>query len=131
MTALRWTFGAEDGVPEPVAPYAHACEAGGVLAVTGQMPIDPATGELVPGGIAEQTLQVMRNLGRVLELVGASPLDVIHARAYIVGMELFAPFNEAYESWWPPGALPARTCVGVDGLAVGALVEVDLLAVRT
>jgi reactive intermediate/imine deaminase len=125
----RWTFSTADGVPEPVAPYAHATEARGVLCITGQMPIDPATGDLIAGGIAEQTDQVMRNLARVLELCDSDLAHVMHARAYITSMELFEPFNTVYEKWFPDG-LPARTCVAVDGLAVGALVEVDLLAAR-
>jgi 2-iminobutanoate/2-iminopropanoate deaminase len=125
----RWTFTAADGVPEPVAPYAHAAEANGMLSVTGQMPIDPATGGLAPGGIAEQTDQVMRNLARVLELCGSDLGRVLHARAYLTSMDLFDPFNDAYVKWFP-GGLPARTCVAVSGLAVGALVEVDLLVAR-
>ncbi len=125
----RWTFGAADGVPEPVAPYAHVTEASGLLCVTGQMPIDPSTGGLVPGGIDEQTDQVMVNLARVLELCGSRLEQVLHARAYLVSVELFAAFNGAYERWFLHG-LPARTCVAVDGLALGALVEVDLLVAR-
>ena len=125
----RWTFTAADGVPDPVAPYAHATEAGGLLCVTGQMPIDPASGAVVEGGVAEQTDQVMRNLGRVLELCGSGLDRVLHARAYLVSMESFDAFNAAYEKWFPAG-LPARTCVGVDALAVGALVEIDLLVAR-
>ncbi len=130
MTVERFTFGPAQGVPAPVAPYAHATTCGGLLAVTGQMPIDPATGELVEGGVAEQTDQVMRNLARVLELCDATLAEVLHARAYLVSMDLFAPFNAAYEGWFMPGTLPARTCVAVSGLAVGALVEVDLLVAR-
>ncbi len=130
MTVQRFTFGPEQGVPAPVAPYAHATAHGGLLAVTGQMPIDPASGALVSGGVAEQTNQVMRNLTRVLELCGATLAGVLHARAYLVSMELFAPFNAAYEGWFTPATLPARTCVAVSGLAVGALVEVDLLVAR-
>ncbi|HEY5197737.1 MAG TPA: RidA family protein [Solirubrobacteraceae bacterium] len=125
----RWTFTAADGVPDPVAPYAHATEANGLLCVTGQMPIDPASGALALGGVAEQTDQVMRNLARVLELCDSDLGRVLHARAYLVSMELFDAFNAAYERWFPAG-LPARTCVAVDGLAVGALVEVDLLVAR-
>jgi len=125
----RWTFGAADGVPEPVAPYAHATEAGGLLCVTGQMPIDPSTGGLVAGAIVAQTDQVMVNLARVLELCDSGLEHVLHARAYLVSMELFVAFNGAYDRWFPHG-LPARTCVAVDGLARGALVEVDLLVAR-
>jgi reactive intermediate/imine deaminase len=123
----RFTFTRADGVPDPVAPYAHATAAGGLLCVTGQMPIDPDSGELVAGGIAAQTDQVMRNLERVLELCGSGLDRVLHARAYLTSMELFGAFNAAYERWFPTDGLPARTCVAVDGLAAGALVEIDLL----
>jgi 2-iminobutanoate/2-iminopropanoate deaminase len=125
----RWTFTAADGVPDAVAPYAHAAEANGMLSVTGQMPIDPATGALAPGGVGEQTDQVMRNLARVLELCESDLGQVLHARAYLTSMDLFAAFNDAYAKWFP-GGLPARTCVAVSGLAVGALVEIDLLVAR-
>jgi 2-iminobutanoate/2-iminopropanoate deaminase len=122
----RWTLSPADGVPAPIAPYAHATSAAGVLCVTGQMPIDPVTGLVVGGGIAGQTGQVMRNLAAVLDRCGARLADVLHARAYLVDMEDFADFNAAYEPWFE-GRLPARTCVAVSGLALGALVEVDLL----
>src|SRR5690349_17019722 len=121
------TFGPADGVPEPVAPYSHAVMHGGLVNVTGQMPIDPATGAVVPGGIAEQTDAVMANLRRVLELCGSSLDAVLMARAYLTGMDLYPGFNAAYERWFD-GPLPARTCVAVSGLAVGALVEVDFVA---
>jgi reactive intermediate/imine deaminase len=127
MTARCWTFTASAGVPEPVAPYSHAVAHAGLLHVTGQMPIDPASGELVPGGITEQTDQVMANLARVLELCDSSMDAVVSARGYLTSMDLYPGFNAAYERWFAP-PLPARTCIAVTGLAVGALVEVDLVA---
>jgi reactive intermediate/imine deaminase len=128
MSGIRcWTFGPSDGVPEPVAPYSHATAYGDVLHVTGQMPIDPSTGELVPGGIGEQTDAVMRNLERVLSLCGSSLDHAISVRAYLTSFDEYAEFNAAYERWFN-APLPARTCIGVTGLALGALVEVDLIA---
>jgi 2-iminobutanoate/2-iminopropanoate deaminase len=126
MTIRSWTFGPEDGVPAPVAPYSHAVAHGNVLYVTGQMPIDPATGALVAHGVTEQTDAVLANLARVVELCGASLTATVQARAYLTSMADFAEFNAAYEKWFTP-PLPARTCVGVTGLAVGALVEIDLV----
>jgi reactive intermediate/imine deaminase len=123
-----WTFGPNDGVPPPVAPFAHATAAGETLHVTGQMPTD-LDGELVPGGIAEQTDQVLRNLRRVLELVGGTFEDVVAARAYLVDWDDYAAFNTAYERWFPD-RLPSRTCVGVSGLAADARLEIDLVAWR-
>ncbi len=123
-----WTFGPADGVPPPVAPFAHATAAGETLYVTGQMPTG-TDGKLVAGGIVEQTDQVMRNLACVLELVGGTLEDVVQVRAYLLDWGDYAAFNAAYTAWFPK-RLPSRTCVGIDGLAVGALVEVDLVAWR-
>jgi reactive intermediate/imine deaminase len=122
-----WTFGPDDGVPPPVAPFAHATAAGETLYVTGQMPTG-LDGRLVEGGIVEQADQVMRNLAAVLGLVGGSFGDVVAARAFLVRWEDYAAFNEAYAAWFDGGRLPSRTCVGTPGLAAGALVEVDLVA---
>jgi 2-iminobutanoate/2-iminopropanoate deaminase len=89
--------------------------------------VDATSGALVGDDIAGQTDQVLRNLLRVLELCGAGIDQVMHARAYLTSMDLYTAFNAAYEEWFAPGRLPARTCVGVTGLALGALVEIDLL----
>ena len=122
-----WTFGPDDGIPAPVAPYSHARRSGSQLFVTGQLPIDPPTGQLVPGGIAEQTDSVMGHLQRVLERCGASLASVVQARVYLTSMELYDDFNVAYAKWFHD-PLPARTCIGVTSLALGALVEIDLVA---
>jgi reactive intermediate/imine deaminase len=123
-----WTFGPSDGVPPPVGPFAHATAAGDLLLVTGQMPTG-VDGRLIAGDIAAQTDQVMRNLARVLELVGGALSDVVQVRAYLVDWADYEPFNATYASWFR-GRLPSRTCVGVSALAADALVEVDLLAWR-
>jgi 2-iminobutanoate/2-iminopropanoate deaminase len=127
MTIRTFTFSAADGVHDPVAPYSHAVAHADVLYVTGLMPIDPSTGVVVPGGITEQTDQVMANLARLLELCGSSLDSVLQARGYLTSMELYPQFNDAYARWFTPPR-PARTCIAVLGLAVGALVEVDLVA---
>ena len=123
----RHTFGPSDGVPAPVAPYCHAVRAGPLLFLTGQLPLDPSTGELVGGDVAAQTDAVINNLVRVLDLCGASLADVVQTRVYLTSMELYAEFNAAYARRLAP-ALPARTCIGVTGLARGALVEIDAIA---
>lgn len=123
-----WTFGPADGVPPPVAPFAHASAAGETLYVTGQMPTD-LNGLLIDGGILEQTDQVLANLTRVLSLVGGSFADVLATRAYLIDWDHYQTFNAAYERWFP-ARLPSRTCVGVSGLAAGALVEIDMVAWR-
>jgi len=124
-----FTFGPSDGVPASVAPFATATAYGGVVYLTGQIPQDPATGKLVAGGIIEQTDQVMRNLARVLELVGSNLDAVLAARAYLTDFSDYEEFNRAYERWFAT-RLPSRTCVEIGALALGARVEVDLVAAR-
>jgi 2-iminobutanoate/2-iminopropanoate deaminase len=114
--------------PAPVASYSQACASGGVLAVAGQVGVDP-TGALVEGGAAEQTEQAIRNLEAVLRAAGATLDDVIRMDCYLTSFDDFAGFNEVYARWFPDPDPPARTTVVV-GLAPGLLVEVTALAVR-
>jgi 2-iminobutanoate/2-iminopropanoate deaminase len=114
--------------PPPTAPYSHAVRAGDFLFVTGQLPAHPGTGQLVAGGITEQTHQVMRNLQSVLRGAGTDLDRVAFSRVYLVNFADYAAMNAVYQSYFAPGRLPARTCVGVTGLALGALVEIDLVA---
>jgi len=113
--------------PPPTAPYNHAVRAGDFLFVTGQLPAHPNTGQLVAGGITEQTHQVMRNLQSVLRGAGTDLDRVAFSRVYLVNFADYAAMNAVYQSYFAPGRLPARTCVGVTGLALGALVEIDLV----
>ena len=113
--------------PPPTAPYSHAVRAGDFLFVTGQMPNDPRTGQVVTGGIAEQTHRVMQNLQIVLAGAGTSLERVVFARVYLVNFADYAVMNGVYASYFAAGRLPGRTCVGVTGLALGALVEIDLV----
>jgi 2-iminobutanoate/2-iminopropanoate deaminase len=124
-----WTFGPADGVPAPVAPYSSATAFGNMVHLTGQLPLDPATRAVVPGGVTAQTDQTMRNLARVLELVGSSLDRVLSARAYLTDFARYEEFNTAYARWFPE-RLPSRTCIGVTALAAGAMVEIDLVAAR-
>ena len=124
-----WTFPVGSGVPEPVGPFAHVTAAQGLLFVTGQMPVDPATGTLRPGGITPQTDQVLANLARVVDLAGSSLDRTVQVRAYLADFALYDEFNTAYRAWFPD-RLPSRTCIGVNGLALGALVEIDLVVAR-
>lgn len=120
------------GGPRPVAPFSHAVEADGWVFVTGQMPTDPAKpGAPLPAGIEAQTRRVMDNLALVLKGVGLTLADVAMARVYLTHFERdYAAMNAVYASYFAPGKLPARTCVGVTALAVGALVEIDLVVKR-
>ncbi len=120
-----------DGGPKTVGPFHHAVTAGDFHFITGQMPTlpdDPT--KLVEGGIEAQTHRVMQNLEQVLGGLGSGFDRVVFARVYLVNFQDFGRMNSVYESYFARGELPARTCIGVTGLAVGALVEVDLIAAR-
>ena len=115
-------------VPPPTAVYSHAVRAGEYLFVTGQLGVDPKTGALVPGGVAEQTKQVMTNLEAVLRGAGTGLDRAVMARIYLVNFAAdYALVNGIYGSYFTPGRYPARTTVGVTNLALGALVEIDLI----
>ena len=118
--------------PRPVAPFSHAVEADGWVFVTGQMPTDPAAPDapLAPG-IEAQTRRVMDNLTIVLDGLGLTLADTVMARVYLTEFARdYAAMNAVYAGYFAPGKLPARTCVGVTALAVGALVEIDLVVKR-
>jgi len=120
------------GGPRPVAPFSHAVESGGWVILTGQMPTDPAAPDApLPVGIEAQTRRVMENLKIVLAGVGLDLSHALQCRCYLTGFERdYAAFNEVYQSYFPPDRRPARTTIGVTALAVGALVEIDMIAKR-
>ena len=120
------------GAPEAVAPFSHATEVDGWVFVTGQMPTFPGAPErALPDGVEAQTRRVMDNLCIVLRGLALDLAQTVSARAYLTHFERdYAAFNAVYASYFTPGRLPARTCIGVTALAKGALVEVDLLARR-
>jgi reactive intermediate/imine deaminase len=120
------------GGPRPVAPFSHAVECDGWVFLTGQMPTDPAAPDAtVPEGIEAQTRRVMKNLEIVLAGIGLDLRHVVQCRCYLTHFERdYAAFNEVYQGHFPPDRRPARTTIGVTALAVGALVEIDVLARR-
>ena len=119
------------GGPKPVAPFSHATESGGFVFVTGQMPDTPEHPGVLPAGIAAQTHAVMANLKTVLAGLTLDLEHVVMARIYLTRFqEDYATMNETYRGYFEPGRLPARTCVGVTGLAYDALIEIDLIAKR-
>ncbi len=118
--------------PRPVAPFSHAVEADGWVHVTGQMPTDPdAPDAPLPEGIDAQTARVMDNLIIVLDGLDLALENVVFMRVYLTEFERdYEVMNATYRSYFEDGKLPGRTCVGVTALAVGALVEIDLVACR-
>ncbi len=124
------------GAPDPVAPFSHAVESDGWVFVTGQMPFaitatDTSIAAPYPDGIEAQTHQVMRNLETVLRGIGLGLEHVLSVRVFLRHFdEDYDLMNAVYAGYFEPGRRPARTCVGVTGLAKGARVEIDLVARR-
>ena len=113
--------------PEPIGPYSQGIRAGEVCYLSGQVPIDPATGELVAGGIAEQTEQACKNVKALVEAAGGTMDNIVKAGCFLLTMDDFAAFNEVYARYFT--SEPARFCVAVAGLPKGALVEIETTAV--
>jgi reactive intermediate/imine deaminase len=119
------------GGPKPVAPFSHAVETDGFVFVTGQMPDTPQAPGVLPDGIVAQTRAVMENLKVVLSGLDLGLEHVVMTRIYLTRFkEDYAAMNETYRSFFPADRLPARTCVGVTGLAYDALIEIDLVCRR-
>lgn len=115
--------------PPPTAAYSHAVRMGDHLFVTGQLGVDPKTNALVPGAAAEQTKQIMSNLETVLRGAGTSFDKALMVRIFLVNFAADYPVvNKIYASYFLQGRYPARTTVGVTNLALGGLVEIDLIA---
>lgn len=120
------------GAPTPVAPFSHAVEADGWVLITGQMPTWPDDDtKALPEGVEAQTQRVMENLKLVLSGLKLDLSHVVQARVYLTNFkEDYARMNAVYASYFPADRRPARTCIGVTGLARDALVEIDLVAKR-
>lgn len=115
--------------PAAIGPYSQAVVLGDLVFTSGQIALDPATGQLVSGGIVEQTQQVMRNLAAVLEAAGASLSTVVRTTVYLANLSDFAAMNEVYGRFFGE-TRPARSTVQAAGLPRGALVEIDAIAFR-
>ena len=112
-----------------VGPYSHAVEAGDLVYLSGQTPLDSATGKLVEGDIAAQTEQCFENLFAVLASAGLSEADVVKANVFLTDMGNFAAMNQVYATKFS-APYPARSTVAVAGLPLGAQVEIELIARR-
>ncbi len=117
-----------DKAPAAIGPYSQAIAAGGMLYTSGQIPVDPATGDVVAGGIKEQAEQVLKNLGEVLKEGGASFGSVVKTTCFLADMGDFAAFNEVYGKYFSE-PFPARSCVAVKALPKGVACEVEAVAV--
>ena len=120
---------ATEKAPQAIGPYSQGIEAGSLVCLSGQIAIDPATGELVPGDIRAQAEQVMQNIGAILEAAGLGYGDVVKTTCFLTNMKDFAAFNAVYGRYFTDK--PARSCVGVASLPKGALAEVEVMAVRS
>jgi 2-iminobutanoate/2-iminopropanoate deaminase len=118
-----------DSAPKAIGPYSQAVEINGFLYISGQIPIDPATGKIVEGGIREQTEQVMKNIGAILKAAGYEFSDVVKSTCLLSDMDNFAAMNEVYGKYYPENP-PARAAYGVVRLPLGAMVEVETVAAR-
>jgi 2-iminobutanoate/2-iminopropanoate deaminase len=125
MPAERQPITAENA-PAAVGPYSHAVRSGGFLFLSGQTPLDPATGQLVDGDIGEHTRQCLRNLQAVCEAAGASLSDAVRCGIYVTDMATFGEVNTAYAEFFAAEP-PARSTIGVASLPVGAQVEIDAI----
>ncbi len=115
-----------ENAPAAVGPYSQAIKIGDMLYSSGQIALNPATGELAPSDIVAQTEQVMKNLEAVLVASGYTFNDVVKTTCFLTNMSDFAKFNQIYEQYFV--SKPARSCVAVAALPKGAIVEVELIA---
>ena len=116
-------------VPAAIGPYSQGIEAGGFVFASGQIPLDPSTGKFVDGGIQEQTAQALRNASNILKEAGTDLAHVVKTTVYLANMADFTAMNEVYAQFFSQ-PFPARSAVAVKDLPKGALVEVEVLAIK-
>ena len=119
---------ATTNAPAAIGPYSQAIDCGSFLVTSGQVPFDPKTGEFVPGGIQEQTRQVLTNVKAILEAAGVTLESVVKTTCFLADMGDFAAFNEVYAKYFT--SKPARSCVAVRELPKGVLCEIEAIAVK-
>lgn len=120
---------ATNNAPAAIGPYSQAIEVNNMLFISGQIPIDPATGEFVAGGIKEQTTQSFKNIKAILEEAGLTTNNIVKTTVLLADMKDFAAMNEIYASQFS-GTFPARSAFAVKELPKGALVEIEVIAAR-
>ena len=115
--------------PAAIGPYSQAIEANGMVFLSGQLPVDPATGEFVPGGVAEQTKQCFENIKSVLAEAGLTTANIVKTTVFLADMSLFADMNAVYATYFE-GEFPARSAFAVKALPKNALVEIESIAIK-
>ncbi len=118
-----------DLAPAAIGPYSQAIEANGFIFASGQLPIDPATGEFAVGGVKEQTRQSLTNASRILQSAGVDLSHVVKTTVFLADMADFAAMNEVYSTFFN-APFPARSAVAVKALPKGALVEIECIAAK-
>ena len=120
---------ATPNAPQAIGPYSQAVEVNGTLYISGQVPLDPETMKVVEGGIKEQTRQVMKNIGAILEVAGYSFSDVVKSTCLLSDMANFKAMNEVYGGFYEKDP-PARAAFAVKELPLGVLIEIETVAVK-
>ena len=118
-----------ENAPQAIGPYSQAVEINGTLYISGQVPLVPETMKVINGGIAEQTLQVMKNTGAILEAAGYSYPDVVKSTCLLSDMANFKPMNEVYGQFYKENP-PARAAFAVKELPLGVMIEIETIAVK-
>ena len=121
---------ATEKAPAAIGPYSQAIDCGSFLVTSGQVPINPATGELVPGGVTEQARQSLRNIKAILAQAGLTMDHVVKTTVFLKNMSDFAAMNAVYAEFFTEGQYPARSAVQVAALPKGALVEIETICVK-
>lgn len=115
--------------PSAVGPYSQAVEVNGTLYISGQIPLDPATGKLISGGITEQTEQVLNNIGAILKAAGYTYGDVVKSTCFLKDISDFKAMNEVYSRFYSTNQ-PARSAYAVKDIPMGALIEIETIAMK-
>ncbi len=121
---------ATPNAPKAIGTYSQAVSAGYFVFTSGVLPVDPKTGKLVEGGIVEHTKQVFENLKAILKEAGTSLSNAVKTTVFIASMKDFAAMNEVYASYLGDGVKPSRSTVEIPNLALGALVEIEMIVLR-
>ncbi|WP_298646387.1 RidA family protein [uncultured Proteiniphilum sp.] len=118
-----------NSAPAAIGPYSQAIETNGMIFLSGMLPIDPSTGNIIPGSVKEQTTQIFNNIETVLIAAGAGMDNIVKTTVFLEDMSLFGEMNEVYASRFT-GTFPARSAFAVKALPKNALVEIEVIAVK-